>query len=173
VNALSLALSIFTWLSPAPSPAAPSLVAQLGHRDFHAREAAARSLEALDRSALPALRAGVASTDPEVSARCRRLIDRIEAAPTPPQGRYPWLDSLGAAGRERWWPYLLNTGWPSYDEDAHDWPSFRYATALWAATMARAGVPRAWLVEVLAGMAKGDAECLMRIPRAKVLPEGN
>jgi len=83
-----LALSLVLVLAPlaaahqdppaAPDPAA--LVKLLGSPSFEAREAAEQRLKALGPAALAAVRAGAASTDPEVAARCAVVRDHIWAA---------------------------------------------------------------------------------------------
>nr|MCU0703585.1 hypothetical protein [Fimbriiglobus sp.] len=55
-----------------PSPAA-ALVGQLGHPDFHTREAAGKKLLALGERALSALDTGRDSPIPEVAERCHTL----------------------------------------------------------------------------------------------------
>ena len=57
--------------------AADRLVPKLGSGVFAEREAAQKELRALGLAALPALKAGLQSSDPEVVSRCETLIDRI------------------------------------------------------------------------------------------------
>ncbi len=57
--------------------AADLLVPKLGSGVFAEREAAQKELRALGLAALPALKAGLQSSDPEVVLRCETLIDRI------------------------------------------------------------------------------------------------
>lgn len=58
---------------------AEALVARLGSPSFSAREAAARELIRLGNSAVPAMRRGQASKDPEVGDRCTHLLPLAEA----------------------------------------------------------------------------------------------
>ncbi len=60
-----------------PQPMAELLVPKLGSGVFAEREAAQKELRALGLAALPALKAGLQSSDPEVVLRCETLIDRI------------------------------------------------------------------------------------------------
>src|SRR5262245_4608154 len=94
---LMLRVRDFTWLAlawlqlsahpvPAQSPAKPAdvkaiaaLIAQLGSENFQERQAATRSLEAIGRPALAALReAANKNADAEVSRRAKGLVERIE-----------------------------------------------------------------------------------------------
>lgn len=56
---------------------ADALVRKLGDPEFAEREAAEQRLRALGAKALPAVRAGAASDDPEVARRCQALLGRI------------------------------------------------------------------------------------------------
>jgi hypothetical protein len=75
------ALAVFAAVATAaaadqPDPAA--LAAQLGSPEYQAREAAAKSLDAIGAAALPALKAAIAgSADPELTARAEALAARI------------------------------------------------------------------------------------------------
>ena len=66
---------------PAPAPrasgSAAELVNQLGSDDFATREAAEKELRAMGARAEPVLRAGAKSDDPEVRARCAKLLSVI------------------------------------------------------------------------------------------------
>jgi hypothetical protein len=62
-----------------PGEEAATLVEKLGAPRYAEREAAAQALEGLGRQALPALRAGRQSDDPEVRARAAALLGRIES----------------------------------------------------------------------------------------------
>jgi hypothetical protein len=63
---------------PAVDPArVPELIRALGSRDFRAREQASRDLLALGRAAYPAVVAGAADENPEIRARCRRLLPQL------------------------------------------------------------------------------------------------
>src|SRR5437763_1828212 len=73
----SLVLSAALVRVGEPDP--PALVGRLGAPRWADREAAARALERRGRAALPALRAGRESRDPEVRARAAALIERIES----------------------------------------------------------------------------------------------
>jgi hypothetical protein len=63
---------------PPPSPA--ELVARLGSEDFREREAAAAALEKAGAAALPALREGARSSDPEVRQRAGELFVKLQRA---------------------------------------------------------------------------------------------
>jgi hypothetical protein len=56
------------------------LVAQLGSEEFREREAAAAALERAGAAALPALREGVKSSDPEVRKRAGELLVKLQRA---------------------------------------------------------------------------------------------
>ncbi len=56
---------------------AERLVQELGDASFRKREQAQKQLRALGKSALPALELGLNSPEPEISARCERLIAKI------------------------------------------------------------------------------------------------
>jgi len=61
----------------------PELIRQLGDEAWDKREAASKALEKIGRPALPALRKAAESEDAEVSARAKRLIEKIAPAPRP------------------------------------------------------------------------------------------
>jgi hypothetical protein len=63
--------------TPEPSRDAAALVEKLGSASYAEREAT-KSLESLGGKALPALRAALKTKDPEVRARARAMINRIE-----------------------------------------------------------------------------------------------
>src|SRR5262245_26279655 len=64
---------------PADAQAIAALIAQLGSENFQERQAATRSLEAIGRPALAALReAANNSADAEVSRRAKGLVEKIE-----------------------------------------------------------------------------------------------
>jgi len=63
------------------------LVAQLGEEDFQARLRAGEELLAIGRAALPALREGAKSTDPEIQTRSESLIKEIEKPREAPAAR--------------------------------------------------------------------------------------
>lgn len=62
----------------APKPALPALIEQLGDKNFEAREAAEKAIQALGSEALPALRKAAEHPDPEVRRRVARLIPYLE-----------------------------------------------------------------------------------------------
>src|SRR5262249_44343549 len=67
-------------VAPAPRPVedpAPALVKQLGSVDFAEREAAQTTLRELGSKAEPAIRAGLKSQNPEIRARCVKLLTDI------------------------------------------------------------------------------------------------
>lgn len=68
-----------TLLANPTTPADPAreLVKRLAAPDYHEREQASRELLALGRKAYPALEDGTRADDPEVRARCRRLLPMI------------------------------------------------------------------------------------------------
>jgi hypothetical protein len=63
--------------TPDPSPDPAALVEKLGSARYAEREAS-KSLENLGSKALPALRSSLKSKDPEVRARARAMINKIE-----------------------------------------------------------------------------------------------
>jgi hypothetical protein len=70
------------WLALAPAPADPApdpvaLVSRLGSDDFAEREAAAKDLKALGAKAEPALKAALASENPEARTRAAQLLVAI------------------------------------------------------------------------------------------------
>jgi RNA polymerase sigma factor (sigma-70 family) len=76
-----------TWPAAVPAPqeadAAPSpedLVRQLNDDNFRKREAAERALIAIGAKAIPAVRAGLKSPEPELGRRCERLLPLIRHA---------------------------------------------------------------------------------------------
>ena len=79
-----LALAAGAWAeetSPAPLPEDPEeLVELLGNPNYERREAAQKKLEGLGDKAEPALRAGVASKDPEIAVRAKELSDSLRLA---------------------------------------------------------------------------------------------
>lgn len=81
------------WDSPgAPSPIDPkwsALVTRLGHDLFRVRENAGRELIRAGQVAMPAVRAGTKSANPEVAARCQHLLQAI-----PEAGRLQKIDQL-------------------------------------------------------------------------------
>jgi outer membrane protein assembly factor BamB len=64
--------------SPAEQARLAQAVEQLGHRSFHTREKATRSLIAAGRPALSYLKPAVGNTDLEVSRRAQRIIAEID-----------------------------------------------------------------------------------------------
>lgn len=62
---------------PKPDPAAAKLVKQLGSDDFAEREAAEKQLKELGPKADAALKAGLKSEDPEIRARCAKILADI------------------------------------------------------------------------------------------------
>jgi RNA polymerase sigma factor (sigma-70 family) len=62
---------------PKPDPAAAKLVERLGSADFAEREAAQKELRKLGAKAAPALEAGRKSENPEVRARCAKILTEI------------------------------------------------------------------------------------------------
>jgi len=63
------------------------LVAQLGEENFQSRLRAGEELRAIGRGALPALREGAKSTDPEIQTRSESLIKEIEKPREAPAAR--------------------------------------------------------------------------------------
>lgn len=76
---LSLAL-VAVAAPPAARPAPAELVARLGSDDFRTREEAHAALLKCGPEALPALRAALESTDPEIRLRAAPLLTRIQRA---------------------------------------------------------------------------------------------
>ena len=70
--------------APAPSPpvagSPAELVARLGADDFRTREAAVTALERSGAAAIPALRAAMASDDPEVRLRAVTILYKLQRA---------------------------------------------------------------------------------------------
>lgn len=66
---------------PKPEPVSAEeiqkLVKQLGHDDFHVREAAQQRLKEIGKPAVPALREAVKSKDLEVNRRARAVLDGV------------------------------------------------------------------------------------------------
>ena len=70
--------------APAPLPQEiKQLIDQLGHADYHTREAASKRLREVGEPALPALREAAVSANPEVLARAEALLTRIQRRPLP------------------------------------------------------------------------------------------
>jgi hypothetical protein len=73
----------FAHAEPAPAKAenerAAELVRELGDARFKVRDAAARELRRMGRSAKQAVEAGIKNTDPEISRRCIQLLPEIMA----------------------------------------------------------------------------------------------
>src|SRR5436305_1050414 len=65
---------------PAADPDPAGLVRRLGSPSFAAREAAEKQLKALGTAALPAVTAGAADPDPEISRRCAGIRQHIREA---------------------------------------------------------------------------------------------
>src|SRR5213078_4088462 len=65
---------------PIPPAIIEKLVEQLGDRDFHKRDQAARQLETLGPRALPELRKARVNADPEVRRRLDDLIPALETS---------------------------------------------------------------------------------------------
>ncbi|MBM3979667.1 MAG: hypothetical protein FJ304_05180 [Planctomycetes bacterium] len=76
-------LALFASLAlPARAAEPAALVQQLGSDDFRTREAAAAALERAGPAALPALRAAVAGSDPEVRHRAAPILQKLQRAAT-------------------------------------------------------------------------------------------
>jgi hypothetical protein len=75
LSLVSLSLAV----AAAPAEEAAALVKKLGSPAFAERKAAEEGLLRLGVAALPAVRAGLKSDDPEVRSRCRRLAPQIES----------------------------------------------------------------------------------------------
>jgi hypothetical protein len=74
VNGLIVLTAGLTLAPSATGPSPAEAVARLGSSSYRDREAAARVLVEWGPSALPALQAGSRWSDPEIVARCRRLL---------------------------------------------------------------------------------------------------
>lgn len=68
-----------TPIEPARQARIDGLVAQLGDQEYAAREAAGRELLSIGVDARPAMLKALQNPDPEIRARCRRLVPLIEA----------------------------------------------------------------------------------------------
>jgi hypothetical protein len=131
-------------LSPADQDRLTALVGRLGDRSFRRREQAAAELESAGRVALPFLRRGLRSGDPEVVRRAEGCIRHIEHGPE--------ISLAGAAAR------LLAVHKPegtaavllAYLPFADDESVAEEAGAALAAAAVRAGTPEPVLVEALA-----------------------
>lgn len=80
VGAVGLAVGVSWGGPPSASPTPTELVARLGSDEYAEREAAARALAQAGPDALPALRDGLKSSDPEVRARVAPLITKLQRA---------------------------------------------------------------------------------------------
>ena len=76
LSARLIVLVVFAQ-TPEPKPDAAALVEKLGSAHDAEREAT-KSLESLGSKALPALRSALKTRDPEVRARARSLLNKIE-----------------------------------------------------------------------------------------------
>lgn len=103
------------------------LLACLSSNHFQTRETASAALLQCGPLALPHLRHGAESKDPEVRYRCQRLLNEIEWAPIREMLRYPFIDVLPngypkrhetiygyVAKAEERYPQLDRTGWPHW-----------------------------------------------------------
>jgi tetratricopeptide (TPR) repeat protein len=82
-------------------------VADLGADDYRVREQATTRLWAAGPAAEPALRAGLKSSDAEVVARCRDLLDKIPYGITPDMSpRFVSLIGAARAGGALGWPTI-------------------------------------------------------------------
>jgi HEAT repeat protein len=91
---------------------AKKLVGQLGDDAFGVREAAAKRLAEIGRPAVPALREGLKSDDPEIRLRARRILDAIKSSvanliedlkdkdPAVRKEAAQELETMGAAAKE-------------------------------------------------------------------------
>jgi tetratricopeptide (TPR) repeat protein len=94
--------------SPPTPEAITQAVRQLGDEDYHVRERASRWLWGAGSAAEPALRDGLKSTDAEVVARCRDLLDKIPYGITPEMPRrYVELIATARAGGPAAWPEVV------------------------------------------------------------------
>ncbi len=84
VGAVGLAAGVvFGGPVPAPEPGAAEpavLVARLGSDDFREREAAVAALEKAGTAAIPALREGVKSSEPEIRQRAAAILHKLQRA---------------------------------------------------------------------------------------------
>ena len=105
--------------TPAPAPAKaarpPSpedLVRQLNDDSFRKREAAEKALVALGATALPAIRAGLKSPEPELARRCERLLPLVRRAELAAFAKAFADDSDRAAGFDHpvWKRYVRMVG---------------------------------------------------------------
>ena len=78
LSTCALSVGLASAAEPQPTDEPTILTARLGSDEFTVREAAARQLERLGSTALPALRAACKSADPEVRRRADALVERIE-----------------------------------------------------------------------------------------------
>jgi hypothetical protein len=79
-GALGLLALCAPFARPARAADPTALVSQLGSDDYKTREAAAAALERAGPAALPALRAAVAGSDPEVRHRAAPILQKLQRA---------------------------------------------------------------------------------------------
>lgn len=127
------------------------LVNDLGNRHWTRREHAHDALMRLDRLAWPALSRGCEHHDPEVSARCRRLLAGSEeerswelAGRILPRGwtRHPWLflegdpwnDGWSTSDVSRWCTEAAQHG---ATDHGLEWNTYRVGCRLWVQSQLR------------------------------------
>lgn len=96
---LACAAAVPVLGDPRAKSSAAVLVEQLGSDDYFEREAATERLAALGPAALPDLRAGCRSPDPEVAGRSRRLVAAITRRADNERTLAPTMVELSAEGR--------------------------------------------------------------------------
>lgn len=146
-------------------PAVAELVTDLGHDDFHRREAATQALAALGPFSFPFLDAALDCPDAEVAVRARRLLldawlrcsDPLVMPTSYPL--LPCLDALPEDFPER--PLVIDsylrlarlriiaTGNP-------EWPDYREATRLWVRDQVIAGQRSGAVRQLLDRMAEKE-----------------
>jgi tetratricopeptide (TPR) repeat protein len=112
VTSLVLLTALVGQTRPHPSPPTPEAIAQavrdLGADDYHIREKATGWLWSVGTSSESALREALNSTDPEVVARARDLLDKIPYGITPDMPRR-FIELIGRArgGGSATWPGVV------------------------------------------------------------------
>jgi len=101
------------------------------------------------------LRRGRQTDDAEISARCRRLLERYYQAKPSTYHRLPWIDMLPAGTREIQTQYL---GLAGFWCNGCDWPNYREATRLFCRDLLEAGVKKELVIRMLDSMVKEEIE---------------
>lgn len=157
-----------------PNPTAEKLIPQLGSIRFLHREAASNRLVKMGRPALPALRKGLKSEDPEIRHRCKTAIDKILNDELATYYPYPMIDAFWYDTKKKSYetykePYgsmykkyghyltkgrQINLG---YDHEIFGWTKYRNGTYIYVNDLIKTGV-RPWVIkEIMLQMHRIDA----------------